>query len=142
MAIFLTDITEWMPLVRISLGVDEIDLPDATLNNTILVDLAEKRVTDVLPNWATHFVDNPSVVKMAAICFLASRFCGFCEKVIMALEYEGPYRSERQKIDWQGKQAELIAEAYGYMNDLDPTVTLYQYSVVIVSPATPLFEEV
>jgi hypothetical protein len=138
---FLTDSSEWMPLVRIKLGVDAIELPDATLNNSILVEMAEKRVKKNMPNWLMHFASNPANIKMATICFLAAQWCDYCETVIMALEYEGPYRSERQRIDWQGKKVELAGEAIGILHDLDPSVELYPVeSVMIVSPATPLYQ--
>jgi len=140
MASFLTDPVEWMPVARLKLGVDSIELPDAILSNGILIDLAEKRVKDLLSGWATHFAANPASVKMAAICFLASNFTSHCETTIMALEYEGTYRSERQKIDWQQKKIDLIGEGLGFLHDLDGSIELYPDPTAISSPATPLYE--
>lgn len=131
----------WIPLVRDRLGVDEIELPDATVNNAILVELSEFRVKGLITDWSTQIVTYPAQLKMAAICFLAAHFTDWCEKNILALEYEANYRSERQKIDWSQKYTDLVAEAFGYLSQVDPNVALGRTYCTVISKATPLFEE-
>lgn len=139
MADFLTNSAEWMPLVRMKLGVDEIDLPDATLNNTILIDIAEERVKTLLATWSTDLVDHASNIKMAAATFLAAEWTEWCERNTPTLEYEGPYRSERAKIRWDDRHRDLIAEAFKYLGKVDSEIALYKTVATVVSPATELF---
>ena len=139
MADFLTNLAEWMPLVRMKLGVDEIDLPDSILNNAILVNLAEERVKTLLPTWSTHLASHASNIKMAAATFLASEWTEWCERNTPTLEYEGLYRSERAKIRWDDRHRELIAEAFKYLGKVDPEIVLYKTVATVISPATALF---
>lgn len=139
MADFLTNSAEWMPLVRMKLGVDEIDLPDTTLNNTILINITKERVKTLLPTWATDIVLHESNIKMAAATFLAAEWTEWCERNTPTLEYEGPYRSERAKIRWDDRHRDLIAEAFKYLGKIDPEIALYKTVATVVSPATALF---
>jgi hypothetical protein len=133
-------LTEWAPLVRLKLGVDSLDLTDDMLNNTILIELSEKKVKAKLVDWATLFVTDPIPIKMAAICYMASEYCDLCEQIIFISESVGQiFSSTRQRTDWQQKKVDLMAEAVAKLVELDDTITQYPNPIVIISPATPLF---
>jgi hypothetical protein len=142
MALILSNSLEWMPVLRINLGVDAIDLPDDVLDNELMISLAEERVVELLPDWASLFTAKATQIKMAAICFLAAQFCQWCKVNILTSESEGNYKGQRQAIDWDRKEVELNNSAMSFIAKADPTtVSTLQY-IAIISPATPLYEPV
>lgn len=112
------------PSILTKLGIDTSDLSNADIDSLGVLPAAEAVVIDVLPGWASLTGVNLAFVKAGTVALTAA----FAVRGVQVHRgqsfHQAEYSESATQADWSETRKELIAEAQGWLQMVDPTITI------------------
>jgi hypothetical protein len=98
--------------IRGRLGVSISDLPDADIDARSVMNVAENKVIESVPEYATLTGIDSDYVYTAAICMVAATLAPSMAIKMKKSKKDFDSGFENQTIDWKKRSTELINDAY------------------------------
>jgi hypothetical protein len=98
--------------IRGRLGVSISDLPDADIDARSVLNIAENKIIESVPDYATLIGVDSDYVYTAAICMVAAILAPSMAIKLKKSKKDFDSGFENQTIDWKNRSIELINEAY------------------------------
>jgi hypothetical protein len=108
--------TDYYSEIRGRLGVDISDLPDADIDARSVMNIAENKVIESVPDYASLTGSDADYVYSAAVCMVAAVLAPSMGVRMKKSKKDFDSGFENQVIDWKARSIELIDNAYTFVN--------------------------
>lgn len=112
----LTD-DNWQERIRNKLGVDDIYLPNDTLEQPDCIAIAEKKIINMIPNYESVSDDNKVMLEYAVVLQCCILLCvGMPAR--LPKKQSGPHESHELETEWLKRKDELQEELNGIISTI------------------------
>lgn len=118
----------WQGRIRSKMGVSEPYLPNADIEQSDIITVAEANIIEQVPDYESLTGDKRVYLEAAVVCECAALLCPSMSARLPKRE-QGPHETHEVTIDWDKKKADFETERDGYIGKIISISTLFHFGV-------------